>query len=121
MYLSETARSMQRQAVQLLRQNEVSTRELGKRLTPARVLLLLDREQSRLNDRLRHVSANDPRKVLERGYTITTSPEGEILKSIAAVAAGRNVRIEFHDGLAEARISGIDEPEVSSSKETANE
>lgn len=115
-YLSETARSMQRQAVQLLRQKEISTRELGKRLTPARVQQMLDREQSQLNDRLRHISANDPRKVLERGYTITTSPEGEILKSINAVAAGRNVRIEFHDGRAEATISSLDELATASSQ-----
>lgn len=44
------------------------------------------------------IAAADPRKVLERGYTLVTDADGVVRKSAAGLAAGDTLRIYFSDG-----------------------
>ncbi len=75
------------------------------RLKTSNVQARLTQEHVSLGHRHRNVLAYDPRKALERGYTIVTNSDGRILKSVDAVDAGMLVGIEFHDGAANAEIS----------------
>ncbi|MEX2269800.1 MAG: exodeoxyribonuclease VII large subunit [Acidimicrobiia bacterium] len=52
-------------------------------------------------DRLR---ALDPRRVLERGYTITRDEHGKVLRSVAAVGSGDQLVTEMADGSVRSRV-----------------
>lgn len=56
-----------------------------------------------VEDRLR---ALDPRRVLERGYTITRSVDGNVVRSAAAVGAGDELVTEMADGSVHSRVVG---------------
>lgn len=53
------------------------------------------------------VRALDPRRVLERGYTITRTKDGTIVRAAAAVTAGDVVVTETGDGTVQSRVEGI--------------
>lgn len=63
-------------------------------------------------DALRHqreALANlNPRRVLERGYTLLESADGQALVSATALAAGRHVTAVLHDGRARLRVEQVD-------------
>jgi exodeoxyribonuclease VII large subunit len=46
----------------------------------------------------------DPRRVLERGYSIVQKPDGRVVSDSAALALGESVVLRFAKGGAEARI-----------------
>jgi exodeoxyribonuclease VII large subunit len=51
---------------------------------------------------LRHL---DPQRVLERGYSITETGAGQIIRDSAMLAAGAEVKVTFARGWAEARVT----------------
>lgn len=50
------------------------------------------------------IRSADPRKVLERGYTLVTDAGGVVRKSAAGLAAGDTLRIYFSDGEIKAKV-----------------
>jgi exodeoxyribonuclease VII large subunit len=54
-------------------------------------------------DRLR---ALDPRRVLERGYTITRDADGRVRKRVAGLRAGARLVTDFADGQARSTVDG---------------
>ncbi|MEX0853611.1 MAG: exodeoxyribonuclease VII large subunit [Bauldia sp.] len=72
------------------------------------------RRVERLNTRLaaasRLLEAVSYRSVLERGFALVSDQEGMPLRSVAAVASGMGLDIEFHDGHVSAVASGAAPP-----------
>jgi exodeoxyribonuclease VII large subunit len=95
--------------------------ELGRRATRQRHGALLERErrvamhaQHRLERAGMHLAASeavvralDPRRVLERGYSITRDAEGRVLRSSEAVTAGALVETELAAGRVTSRVETI--------------
>jgi len=53
---------------------------------------------SRLDVLQSRIRSADPRRILERGYSLVTGPDGVLLKSAAGVASGDVLKIYFSDG-----------------------
>jgi exodeoxyribonuclease VII large subunit len=53
------------------------------------------------------VRALDPRRVLERGYTITRTADGTIVRAAVAVSSGDVVVTETGDGKVQSRVEGV--------------
>jgi exodeoxyribonuclease VII large subunit len=58
----------------------------------------------------RQVRALDPKRVLERGYSITTFG-GKVVRTVADVAAGAEVRTEVADGAITSRVETVEQQE----------
>jgi exodeoxyribonuclease VII large subunit len=78
----------------------------ARRLTPAAVAAVLAerRRLTSLEDRLRALS---PRAVLERGFALVRSPDGTLVRGVAALSAGQHLTIEFARGEADAVVESI--------------
>lgn len=87
-----------------LRRHEITGHEsqlgfvMKQRLTERRQQL------QRLADLLRLLS---PQATLERGYTITTGPDGELLKSVQDAQPGMTLATRFQDGVAESEVKVV--------------
>jgi exodeoxyribonuclease VII large subunit len=77
----------------------------------ARFVRAAERTLSRHADTLRRheqALANlDPQRVLERGYTLLESQDGQALVSVVALHAGQGVVAVLHDGRAELRVEHV--------------
>jgi exodeoxyribonuclease VII large subunit len=71
-------------------------RESARRRVEAAATLL-----ARLDAHLKHLG---PRSVLERGYSITETAEGRIVRDAARLATGQDVKLTFARGWAEAQV-----------------
>jgi exodeoxyribonuclease VII large subunit len=60
--------------------------------------LRLQRSGERLQSLTRHLNAIGPDRVLERGFTYTTTADGDLLKSAATVRDGQRITTVFADG-----------------------
>jgi exodeoxyribonuclease VII large subunit len=69
----------------------------------------LDLELLRLDARESTVRALDPRRVLERGYSITRDADGRIVRRAADAATGQLIVTELADGRVESRVEGTEE------------
>jgi exodeoxyribonuclease VII large subunit len=99
--------------------------ELGRRATRDRRAVLAARERDvathaqhhleratlRLGSSEAVVRALDPRRVLERGYSITRDADGRVVRSSDAVAAGALVETELAVGRVTSRVESITAPE----------
>jgi exodeoxyribonuclease VII large subunit len=77
-----------------------------------RMTELVQRELNGAGRRFETAQANlkqlSPVEVLSRGYAIVSRPDGAVLRSASATAAGEAVRIRFHQGSAQATITGTE-------------
>ena len=102
--------------------------ELGRRTTRDRRIALLARERDVATHAQHHleraamrlarseavVRALDPRRVLERGYSITRDTDGRVVRTSDAVAAGALVETELAGGRITSRVESVtptEEPE----------
>ncbi len=107
--LHEYARRVRRRAPDVLaranaglerRQGRVE--ELGRRAV-REASVTLDGAEARLR-------ALDPRRVLERGYSVTRDADGRVLRDVAGLAAGDLVATELARGKVSSRVEIVDEP-----------
>jgi exodeoxyribonuclease VII large subunit len=99
---------------------------LGPRLAPAKLLVSWpgwSRRLQALGDRLRRLSSAgvgagrrrlddrevrlrllDPQRLLARGYTLTLTSGGELIKSVTAVKVGEPIQTRLHDGRIESIV-----------------
>jgi exodeoxyribonuclease VII large subunit len=99
--------------------------ELGRRATRAAAQAVTGRERELVTVANHHLSratlrldagegavrALDPRRVLERGYSITRDTDGRVLKRAAAVAPGARLETELATGLITSRVeTSTEEP-----------
>ena len=65
----------------------------------------LDRDLALVARLQAHLHHLDPRQVLERGYAIVSTQNGEIVRSSAQLRVGDEVRLDFARGHADAKVS----------------
>ncbi|MFM8304910.1 MAG: exodeoxyribonuclease VII large subunit [Actinomycetota bacterium] len=114
------ARTGTRDGARVLRARERGIVVAGRRVTAAAAARLLARAE-RVAPAARHtlrsvdrdlvaidarIRALDPRRVLERGYSITRDAGGRVVRSAATVAPGGMLETEFADGVVTSRITG---------------
>lgn len=58
----------------------------------------IDLRKQQLNSWSLLVNAHDPQRVLERGYSLTTNSQGELVASIAALKDGEEINTRLADG-----------------------
>jgi exodeoxyribonuclease VII large subunit len=58
----------------------------------------------------RHLEALSYRNVLARGYSVTRTQAGGILRSVAQVSQGQPIRTELADGTIDSRVTGAQGP-----------
>jgi exodeoxyribonuclease VII large subunit len=80
------------------------TREASGRLRGA-TRRLLAASGRRLEALDRALQAVGPQSTLERGYAIVATPDGDIVRSAAAVAAGQRLSVQVADGRFDATVS----------------
>ena len=87
-----------------LRKLQRDVQDRGRRLADA-VHRGFERAQSRLAHAGAHVSSLNPQLMLERGYSITQSADGTIVRDAAALAVGEPVRVQFARGEAQLEVT----------------
>jgi exodeoxyribonuclease VII large subunit len=80
-------------------------RRFAQRLTGA-MQQLLERQRAGLGRLDAHLNALSPQHVLERGYSIVSHLDGDIVRDSAQLAPGEDVTMTFARGAARARVSG---------------
>ncbi|HEY8081655.1 MAG TPA: exodeoxyribonuclease VII large subunit [Acidimicrobiales bacterium] len=54
------------------------------------------------------LAAYDPRRLLERGWSITTDEDGGVLHGVGGLAAGSVIKTQFADGVARSTVTDVD-------------
>jgi len=80
-----------------LRAHERELNQIERRLKQA-VGHRLERAQAQLARVSAHVTALDPQRQLERGYSIAQTADGEIVRDAAVLAVGEELRVSFARG-----------------------
>lgn len=70
----------------------------------------LEGARTALAYRRHRLEASSPKRVLARGYSITTDPSGRVLRSAAETAEGQEVRIRLAAGALAARVERTHPP-----------
>jgi exodeoxyribonuclease VII large subunit len=78
----------------------------GERLLPA-ARRHLSVVATQLEGTRRLLSAFDPRRSLERGWTLTTDEQGQILRSVAEIAPGAKIITTMIDGSFDSRVESM--------------
>lgn len=104
--LAQAARGLQA-ATRLRLAHEAGTLQSA----AARAGLGVDRQLERANARLDGLAARqrllDPARVLGRGYALVRATDGRVLPSAARLAVDQTVVVQFRDGRATTRITGL--------------
>ncbi len=87
-----------------LRRHEITQHEFQLRFILKQRLGEQQQQLQRLTDLLRLLS---PQATLERGYTITTGANGELLKSVKEIEAGGKLMTRFMDGTVESEVRKV--------------
>ncbi|MHA3773803.1 exodeoxyribonuclease VII large subunit [Verrucomicrobiota bacterium sgz303538] len=87
-----------------IRRHEIAGHESQLRFIAKQRLGEHHQQLQRLSDLLRLLS---PQATLERGYTITTGENGELLKSVNDTQVGATLTTRFKDGVAESEVKAI--------------
>jgi len=77
------------------------------RLSLPRICARWERERALLEDRRRILRASDPRRALERGYSLTYTTAGALVRSIHDVVPGQSITTHVADGHVEATVHEI--------------
>jgi exodeoxyribonuclease VII large subunit len=101
---AEIALARHRPAAEQARRAE-RVAQLGLRLRRAARAALRDRAR-RLASLAELCEALGPASVLERGYSITTGPDGAVLRSAAGLAPGARLTTRFAEGSAQSEVVG---------------
>lgn len=109
------ARRGLRMLVQRLQQQEPGQRlrRQQQALSRAKQSLLLagerglQRQQRPVQAATERLIALDPTRVLQRGFTMALDAQGQLLTSVAGLAAGDALQVQFHDGVAATTVQQI--------------
>jgi len=75
-----------------------------------------DRAGDRLRTAVGRLDSLSPLAVLGRGYSLTRTPTGEVVRSARQLQAGDDVRVLLHEGSLDARVTATrehdDRPQV---------
>ena len=105
--LVRKASSVARSAPGRLETREAAVRAIAARLGPIG-LGHLGRQEERLQAWRRLHSAYDVQHQLERGYSLTLTPAGALVRSAADVVKGQHIVTRFADGTVHSTVEGAD-------------
>lgn len=91
-----------------IQQKRKSLELLRNRMTASQNRCLLTNRQRFLTCAAK-LDAMSPLKVLTRGYSLTTSQDGDVLHSVKNAELGQQIGIRLSDGKLTARITGVEE------------
>ncbi len=74
------------------------------RLRPERLAQLLNAEGHRLDALAAQLSANDPQRVLARGWSLTRTADGRVVRSAADAPVGTELHTILTDGKLVSRV-----------------
>ncbi len=80
------------------------TAQGGARRLSAAMQRWLERAQSRLARAEAHITSLNPQLILERGYSITETVDGTLVRDAATLAVGAEIRVRFARGTARAQV-----------------
>ncbi len=63
--------------------------------------------RERFGSAITHLEAVSPLATLARGYSVTTSPAGEVLKKTRQVKVGDKLTTRLNDGWVESEVSNV--------------
>lgn len=89
-----------------LRVLERNTQESGRRLMDA-MHRVFERAQSRLTRAEAHIASLNPQLMLERGYSITETAQGAIVRDAALLKTGEALRVRFARGAVMAQVKDL--------------
>jgi exodeoxyribonuclease VII large subunit len=92
----------------LSRQQEALTRASAQ-LSPRRVTARCERERETLAASERILRAHDPRRALERGFSLTYTESGSLVRSIHELRAGQTITTHLADGQVESQVESASE------------
>ena len=84
-----------------------SIRRLWQRLQDLHPRQLLERERQRLEQQRRLLRALSPDHVLERGFCLIRTGNGQLVRSIDQVCLNETIDVELRDGRLQARVSQL--------------
>jgi exodeoxyribonuclease VII large subunit len=102
---------LRRGAREGLRAASLSLSQRRERFALRRVLRRIEDERRALTQRLQTLRAADPRTALARGFSLTYTSEGALVRSIEELRAGQTTLTRFIDGRVESRVEKISEEE----------
>jgi exonuclease VII large subunit len=102
------------------RQLDVVGEAVGRRAAGVgpRALDVLDRQEDRASTWRRLLAAYDIERQLERGYTITLRPDGQLVRSIGELGQGSGLITRFADGRAHSTVESIEQHRSTSEDQT---
>jgi exodeoxyribonuclease VII large subunit len=105
--LVQKASTVGRTAPSRIESSEAHLRARAARLGPVS-LGHLGRQDERLHSWRRLLAAYDVDRQLERGYSLTMTTEGALVRSAAGVADQQQILTRFADGIVRSRVEGTD-------------
>ena len=119
--LVRTSLSVSRSAPGRLESREAAVRALAARLGPVS-LGHLGRQDERLHSWRRLLSAYDVERQLERGYSLTLTADGALVRNAAGLVGGQEIVTRFADGTVRSTVEGADlKPELELEQEQESE
>ncbi|ATA23017.1 exodeoxyribonuclease VII large subunit [Brenneria goodwinii] len=67
----------------------------------------LGQHKQRLGEACSHLEGVSPLATLARGYNVTTTPDGRVLKNIAQAAPGETLKTRLQDGWVESQVTAL--------------
>ncbi|RAT66769.1 hypothetical protein AU503_07850 [Lonsdalea populi] len=67
----------------------------------------IGQNKQRFGESCSHLQAVSPLATLGRGYSVTTTPSGEVLKKAGQIAAGDTLSTRLQDGWVESRVTAV--------------
>jgi exonuclease VII large subunit len=90
-----------------LQRHKTECERASARLSLPRIYARWERERALLEDRRRILRASDPRRALERGYSLTYTTAGVLVRSIRDALPGQSITTHLVDGHIEATVHEI--------------
>ena len=69
----------------------------------------MDRKNHQFVAAASKLDAMSPLKVLTRGYAMTQTEDGSLLKSVRSVSVGDSIKVSLQDGSVTAKVSDVKE------------
>jgi len=104
--IQEILRQRPGRLLQNNRQSLDNARDVLKRA----VKVYLNNGRQRLNSYEKMIDMVHPANTIKRGFSITRSPDGKVLKSIRATHSGDIVHTEVADGVIQSKVQGVKKP-----------
>ena len=106
--LEGTRQQLEKAASRMLQQAQLRLRQIEQPFSKPRVLARCERERAMLLERERVLRASDPKNALARGFSLTYTAGGTLLRSALAASKGEAIVTQLADGRIVSTIAQVD-------------